>query len=399
MAIFKSSLPRTLEAHRSSNRTSLVRKVFDRTDLARSVTPVEEALALKRPGKPVSPEATTQIVSSRPSTRTASNIRTLKNVPVNTTQTIPCDQMRWGVNTEQCRWEQSPWMDYGDASREWPDAFLQLDAEIRALEEYLLPTPPERDRHCSSFSGRIQLSGKWNSILTAVHHETGIRVQFQCGEGLPSSVEYICDYYTEYPAIRPLYMVIRLILEAQELFGSHKSSIGPDSLVMLIVAFLKMKHGRFQESRSLGQQLLAFLKVYGSEVDLRSTCVSVDPPSFFDASTVKDAIKMYDAEDLPAHLRGQRALVNRKKTAAIKRNIPAASRLCLQDPANYMNDLGRTCSRTCELQDVFLRAYDRLNTCLGAWERHTHGGLRNSLLAPVLRANFDDFSKVRGQIT
>ncbi|OGM45959.1 hypothetical protein ABOM_005184 [Aspergillus bombycis] len=481
MSIFKSSLPRTLEAHRSSNRTSLVRKVFDRTpsrDLARSVTPVEEALALKLPGKPVSPKATAQFVSPGPSTRTASNIHTLKNDPVNITQTISCDRIRWDVNTEQCRWEQSPWMSYRDSGREQPNAFVQLDAEIRALEEYLLPTPPEQDRvnhivsqvtsmlrgvipqtpqvigsrrtgfamshsdldfilpvpdparsidkvrrpsptrpqilsfhsyllsrveftlqHCSSFSDRIKLSGKWNSILTAVHHDTGIRVQFQCGEGLPSSVEYICDYYAEYPAIRPLYMVIRLILEAQELFGSHKSSIGPDTLVMLIVAFLKMNHGRFQESRSLGEQLLAFLKVYGSEVDLRSTCVSVDPPSFFDASTVKDTVKIYDAEDLPAHLRGQRALVNRKKTAAIKRNISAASRLCLQDPANYMNDLGRTCSRTCELQDVLLRAYDRLNTCLGAWERHKHGGLRNSLLAPVLRANFDDFGKVRAQIT
>ncbi|KAB8245238.1 hypothetical protein BDV35DRAFT_357419 [Aspergillus flavus] len=481
MAVFKNSLPRTLEAHRSSNRTSLVRKVYDRTpsrDLARPVIPVKEAMALKLPVKLVSPEATAQFVSSGPSTRTARNTRTLEKDPVITSQTIPCDRIRWNVNTEQGRWEQSPWMDYCDAGREWPDSFMQLDAEIRALEEYLLPTPPEQDRvshivtqvtsmlrdviphtpqvigsrrtgfamshsdldfilpvpdparsidrarrpsptrpqilslhsdllsrvectlqHCSSFSGRIELSGKCNSILTAVHHETGMRVQFHCGEGLPSSVEYICDYHAEYPAIRPLYMVIRLILESQDLFGSHKSSIEPDTLVMLLVAFLRMNHGRFQESRSLGKQLLAVLKVYGSEVDLRSTCVSVDPPSFFDAGTVKDAIKRYDVEDLPAHLRGQRALVNRKKTAAIKRNIPAASRLCLQDPANYMNDLGRTCSRTYELQDVFARAYDRLGICLGAWERRNHGGLKTSLLASVLRANFDDFSKVRAQIT
>ena len=481
MAVFKNSLSRTLEAHRSSNRTSLVRKVYDRTpsgDLARPVIPVEEASTLKLPGKPAFPEVTAQLVSSGASTRTARSTRTMKKDPVISTRTILCDRIRWNVNAEQGRWEQSPWMDYWNAGREWPNGFLQLDAEIRALEEYLLPTPPEQDRvnhivtqvtnmlrdviphtpqvigsrrtgfamshsdldfilpvpdparsidrvrrpsptrpqilslhsdllsrvecilqHCSSFSGRIELNGKWNSILTAVHHETGMRVQFHCGEGLPSSVEYICDYHAEYPSIRPLYMVIRLILEAQELFGSHNSSIEPDTLVMLLVAFLKMNHGRFQESRSLGEQLLAVLKVYGSEVDLRRTCVSVDPPSFFDASTVKDTIKTYNAEDLPAHLRGQSALVNRKKTAAIKRNIPSASRLCLQDPANYMNDLGRTCCRTSELQDVLARAHYRLSTCLGARERRKHGGLKNSLLASVLQANFDDFRKVRAQIT
>ncbi|KAE8375303.1 hypothetical protein BDV26DRAFT_268068 [Aspergillus bertholletiae] len=480
MAIFKSSLPRTLEAHRSSNRTSLVRKVFDRKpseDLTRQVIPAEEALACKLPGKSVPPEAAAQPASSGPPPRTGRNAHSMKHHPILTTQKIPCGRIRWNVNAEQGRWEQSPWMGHRNAGREWPDGFLQLDAEIRALEEYLLPTPPEQERvnhivsqitnmlrditphtpqvigsrrtgfamghsdldfilpvsdparsidrarrpsptrpqilslhsellsrvenileHCSSFSGQIELSGKWNSTLTAVHHETGMRLQFYCGEGLPSSVEYIRDYHAEYPAIRPLYMVIRLILEAQELFGSHTSSIEPDTLVMLLVAFLKMNHGRFQKSRSLGEQLLAVLKGYGSEVDLRSTCVSVDPPSFFDAATVKDAIQKHGAEDLPAHLRGQRALVNRKKTATIKHNIPAASRLCLQDPANYMNDLGRTCSRTSELQGAFARAYDGLSTCLGTWERRKRGGLQSSLLASALQANFDDFNKARAPI-
>jgi DNA polymerase sigma len=251
----------------------------------------------------------------------------------------------------------------------------------------------------SSFNSRIELTGKWNSILKAVHHETGVRVQFYCGEGPPPSVEYVCDYHAEYPAIRPLYMVTRLILEARDLFGSHRSSIEPNTLVMLLVAFLKMNHGRFQDSKSLGEQFLAVLKSFGCEVDLTTTGVSVDPPSFFNAQTVKTAIKKYNLEDLPAHLRGQRALVNLKRTAAAKRNIPAASRLCLQDPANYMNDLGRTCSRTRELQGAFAQAYDCLNICLGAWERPNRDQLNNSLLASILQANFENFTEVRAQIT
>ncbi|KAF7585588.1 hypothetical protein BBP40_010502 [Aspergillus hancockii] len=481
--VFKDSLWKTLEAHRYSNRASLVRKVFDKPsseapELSRPAIPAAQTADSNSPKKQSSSDATIRHVSSRQTSRTKRKHRTSSEDLVQTPRAIPCEPIRWSVNSEQGRLAQSPWMNYLDASRQWVDGFSQLDAEIRALEKYLSPTPPEQGRvkvivaevrrilkntiphppqvigsrrtglamshsdldfilpvpdsarsidrprkpsptrpqvieihsnllydvkyalqQCSSFNGRIALTGKRNSILTAVHHETGVRVQFYCGEGPPSSVEYINDYHAEYPAIRPLYMATRLILEAQDLFGSHQSSIESSTLVMLLVAFLKMNHGRFHGPNSLGEQLLAVLKSYGSEVDLTNTAVSVEPPSLFNADTVKDAIKKYNLEDLPAHLRGQRALVNLRRTAVAKRNIPAASRLCLQDPANYMNDLGRTCSRTRELQGAFAQAYDHLDTCLGAWERPKTDRLKNSLLASALRANFDDFNEVRTRIT
>ncbi|KAE8348162.1 hypothetical protein BDV28DRAFT_144218 [Aspergillus coremiiformis] len=481
LVIFKNNLRRTLEAHRSSNRTSLVRKVFDRTslkDFARPPTSKEEVSVLRSPEKLSSSGAEAQPVSSVLSTWTERNPRNLRKGLEKNPRDIPGDRIRWGISTKIGRWAQSPWMHRWDADRQWSDGFSQLDAEIRALEEYLLPTPLEQDKvnhivsevssmlrdiiplapqvigsrrsgfamshsgldfilpvpdparssdkvrrpspsrphvldlyssllsyvkrtleQCSSFNGRVELTGKRNSILTAVHHETGVRLQFYCGETLPSSSEYTRDYHAEYPAIRPLYMVVRLILDAQELFGSHQSSVGPDTIVMLLVVFLKMNHGRFQNPRSLGEQLLAFLKVYGSEVDLTSTGVSVDPPSFFDADTVKATIKDYEPNALPAYLRGQRALINLKRTAVAKHNIRAASTLCLQDPANYMNNLGRTCSRTHELQNAFICAYDRLSARLGTWERPKCNGLTlNSLLSSALQANFNDFSRVRARI-
>lgn len=476
-AIFKDSLERTLEAHRNSNRASLVRKVFDRTsstDPTRRTIPAREASSLKPLEKASSPGTAAQLVSSVLPTRTARSLGKFRKGLGITSRNILRSRIQWSVNAGQNRRVQSPWMDRWDAGRQWPDGLSQLDAEIRALEEYLLPTPSEQDKinhivsevtsalrntmpcaplvigsrrtgfamshssldfilpvpdparssdrvrkpsptrpqvldlysnllrrvkctleQCSAFNGRVESIGKRNSILIAVHHETGVRVQLHCGEGLPSSVEYIHDYYAEYPAIRPLYMVTRLILEARELFGRHKASIGPDTLVMLLVAFLKMNHGRFQGPGSLGEQLLAFLNVHGSGVDLTRTGVSVDPPSFFDEDTVKDIVRTYDPEYLPAHLRGQRALVNQRRTATAKRNLSAASRLCLQDPANYMNDIGRACSRTRELQCVFARAYDSLSVCLGAWKCDDS---TNSLLASALQANFDDFGKARAQI-
>ncbi|KAI9040492.1 uncharacterized protein KD926_008197 [Aspergillus affinis] len=249
-------------------------------------------------------------------------------------------------------------------------------------------------RRSSLFRDQIWIDGKPNPALTAIHRPTGLRLQFRCGEGPPSSIEYIRDYLAEYPSVRPLYMTSRLMLEARGLFSMHNHSITTNALVMLVVGFLKINHGRFRASGgSLGEQLLGFLQFYGTTVDLTTTGISVDPPGCFNAETVKSASKEYDLDDVPAFLRGQRALVNIKRTAASRGNVPKASRLCIQDPANYMNDLGRSCTRTSDLQAAFAHAYNLISAPL---DKHIRPG--ESLLAPALQANFDDFSQVRARI-
>jgi hypothetical protein len=204
------------------------------------------------------------------------------------------------------------------------------------------------------------------------------------------------DYQAEYPSTRPLYVTARLILEARGRYGRPQLSIESDALVMLLVAFLKMNHGRFQRPDCLGEQLIAFLRAYGSDVDLTTTGVSVDPPSWFNASTVKRASALYAPDDLPAHLRGQRSLISLKRTAAVRRNLPAASRLCVQDPTNYMNDLGRSCVRTSELQHAFSLAHDRLGASLKHWD-DSEQAANVSILTRALQANFHDFENLRAK--
>lgn len=232
-------------------------------------------------------------------------------------------------------------------------------------------------------------------VLLAIHHPTGIRVRFQCKEGIPSSVEYINDYLAEYPAVRPLYRTTRLILEAQGLFGPHHSSIGTNALLMLLVAFCKMNHGRFQRPRSLGVQLLAFLRMYGIDVDLAANGVAVDPPGWFNEESVRSADMNWSwPEETPAHIRGQRALMNLKRTAGFKGNEPIADHLCIQDPTNYMNDLGRFCTRTRDIQNVWAAAYARLRTASDDWDA-SGGSVGQSILTHGLRANFEDFERKR----
>jgi hypothetical protein len=260
------------------------------------------------------------------------------------------------------------------------DAHLNL---LRQVERKLQNTP--------EFKDQVRLFGKRSLVLEARHRPTGLLLQLYCGERVPAFTEYLQDYLVEYPSLRPLFATTRALLEARGLFGSSQAGISPDALAMLLVAFLKITHGRFPGPHGLGDRLLAFLQFYGRDVDLQSVGVAVDPPGFFDAGTLCSS---NGAED-SAYLRGQRSFIAAKRTAAGRGNLPASRRLCVQDPTHYMNDLGRSCTRTPELQSVFAAAHDQLRSACCNWEgsRET-----SSILTKALRARFDGLERIREQV-
>ncbi|RAL06328.1 uncharacterized protein BO80DRAFT_440206 [Aspergillus ibericus CBS 121593] len=474
-AIFQHSLQRTLEAHRSSNRASLIRRVPGKADP--EDTPEDAAK-----GEVPSFNSPTASVTSRPPSTPRSPKRKPRSVlkpdqPSHTSQpTVLHRSIRWNPDPKNGRSAQSPWLEDLDSTLSFSDGLSQLDAEICALEKYLRPTPPEEEqvytvatdvarwlegtvphgpliigswrtglamshsdldlllpvpdsvrsiesvrkpsatrpkalnlhrsllrdveqtlRKCPSFDHHIYRSTEMGSI-TAIHSRTGLRLRFYCGEGSPPIIEYIRDYCAEYPSLRPLYMATRLILESQGVYGRHASSITSEALVMLVVAFLKMNHGRFRRSDNLGETLLALLQMYGTQVDFAKTGISVDPPEFFDADTIKIASRMHGLDDIPAHLRGQRAIINLRRTAAVRGNKVAATRLCLQNPTNYMDDLGRSCIETTALKSALAGAYERLGTALDTWERFPLVDPNRSVLSRILHANFDDFNDVRRRL-
>ncbi|KAF7715090.1 Non-canonical poly(A) RNA polymerase [Penicillium ucsense] len=284
------------------------------------------------------------------------------------------------------------------------DAHLAL---LRRVEEklrdtaefqYQSPSPPvTQDRR----PDLVHLSHSPGLVLRARHRPTGLLFQFHCGEGIPALTEYIQDYLVEYPSLAPLYTSARTLLEAHGLIGSQLdgnkptapgtatgTGISPDALLMLLVAFSKLHHGQFPGPHRLGDQFLAFLKLYGKEIDFRSTGVAVDPPRFFNAqntpppppqsppSQSSNPTRAPTKNQYQAHaaaLRGQRSLLSTKRTAATRGNIPATQRLCVQDPTHFMNDLGRSCARTAQIQSVFATAYDQLRVGCDAWEGEGKG--------------------------
>lgn len=473
--VFANSLRKTLEAHRSSNRARLIRKVYPRAPSAglfRPDIPPENRAGYQPPAPPVptSAESETKVASKR---QTRSHVRERRPQSVDGRGGVnvirSTDASRNGILEEQQ--QQQPWLKYLDSSQATGGASTYLDAELQALSHYLAPTPSEkgqialisqevasllntvvphsphhvgshstglalphssidfllpvddlprsvhrtrrpsatrpqiRDVHMDllrqvelalrsspNFSGPVQLSGKPSPVLRVRHRPTGLLLQFTCGEGPPAMMEFLQDYLVEYPSLRPLYLASRTLLEAQGLFGPSQAGVGRDALAMLLVAFLKISHGRFHGPGRLGDQFLAFSELYGTAIDLPSVGVAVDPPGFFDVSSLPPAA---DQDVEPAYRRGQRSLITAKRTAAMKGNWPAARRLCVQDPTHYMNDLGRSCTRTAELQSAFATARQRLYQ---AYEKWGEPGENRSILTTALQANFDGLEKLRDRI-
>ncbi|KAL4973232.1 hypothetical protein BDW66DRAFT_107487 [Aspergillus desertorum] len=241
------------------------------------------------------------------------------------------------------------------------------------------------------------LLNKRQRKLTVLHKPTGLLLRVICAADEPTTLEYLRDFHAEYPILDSLYMVIRLILEVKGLFASTHNSMDSTELQLLIAAVLKLNHGRFRRDALRGESLLAFLYTFGMQVDLTTTGVAVDPPGFYTAESVANACTMYDPDDIPAYLRGQRSLINTKTNAMKWGNEHSGLKLLIQDPANYMRHAPGTCSRTIELQPVFLETYLRLKFALDSWVPQ-HIRPFNSILNPALHANFDDFEHRRATI-
>ena len=479
-SIFPDSLQRTLEAHRASNRARLTRFIPNKSskkDHGHEISSQNKTAPEPSKATPSEPltgalkqQARNRPVRSKNPTTTTQPQSTSSDTPSWVTR-----QLRWGGGSSNPA--QYPWLAHclDNAKSNHSNAMVQLDAEIRALEEYLTPTEREHsrvDQLATSISKQLksltphppQIIGSWQTgvasshsdvdfilpvqdtkrsihevrkpsatrpqilhshrellrktgltlqlnpmfeekvhlsdarfpTLTAIHRSTGLRLRFHCGEGLSPSMEYIKDYLAEYPAVRPLYKATRLILEAQGVFGAVQSSISSNALLMLLVAFSKMNHGRFQEPNNLGDQLLAFLQTYGIDVNFKTTGVAVDPPGLFTPEVIRDEyLRWSSSEEIPAYLRGQRSLINFKRTAALKRNHPIADHPCIQDPANYMNDLGRSCKRTPELQNAWALAHEQLKRALDAWDGSDDRPVRQSILMRGIRVSFTEFEKKR----
>lgn len=268
-------------------------------------------------------------------------------------------------------------------------------------------------RHVLSIRARVP-------IVSAVHGRTGLELQLQCGDkgtGTPASQEYVKNYLAEFPSLRAIYAILRMALETRGLFGGSKRSIGTYGLTMMIVVALKLGDGTYHR-HDLGKQLLHVLETY-SNFDFAKKGIAAEPACFFRKAYARGGESRkpthidgeeggeeqdYDA-NREAYMRGRRHI----SKMSMKENR-SGGRICIQDPADYTNDLGRTCDMTPKIRHLFKAVLKDLRAgiekCDGNQDNHetdtTADGRETDpekpLLGFALGANYEDLELARDKV-
>ena len=237
---------------------------------------------------------------------------------------------------------------------------------VRALRKM------ERCLEASKKFGNIQILRHARvPIVRSKHLATGLDVQIQTMASNQAAHEYTIAYLSEFPSLRPLYVVLRHCLELRGLATVFEGGLGSYAIFMMIVTALKHSSGKFTPE-DLGGQLLHVLEFY-STADLYKNGFSANPPRVFE--------KQKQANHQMQTLHPRKPYL-----------------LCLQDPANDMNDLGKNSYAIKHIQATFGRAKEMISM---AWGKRSDGRPRfkeRSCLDGLVRADYKAFELQRSRI-
>ena len=225
-------------------------------------------------------------------------------------------------------------------------------------------------------------------IIKGRHRATGLRIQFEIMAPSQASQQYTAAYLSEFPSLRPLYILIRHFLEIRDLTAVSRGGLGSYTILMMIVTALKHSRGEFAPD-DLGGQLLHVLNFYGN-ANLYDFGFSVEPPRTF--KKVKRKRSRAERRNIYSdpQLQGIVYLINNNSDRK-------PYLLFLQDPANAYNDLGRPSYAIKHIQLIFKKMRTSIKKAL------SHPGSIQksedwSFLAPMIRADYSLFEIARRNI-
>ncbi|KAK3047470.1 hypothetical protein LTR09_011099 [Extremus antarcticus] len=171
-------------------------------------------------------------------------------------------------------------------------------------------------------------------IITARHKASGIDIQIVAAPSTTPQQSVTAQYLAELPHLRSLYALLKTAFGVRGLVDVYSGGTGAYGLFMMLVASLKRRGS--SPPITAGDQLIRFLEFY-TELDTSKHGVSVSPAKLFMkhdpfGSGIKNNT---DA----ARKRGDG--IRAGQWAMGQRRLYQPYLLCLQDPANPINDLGR----------------------------------------------------------
>ena len=248
---------------------------------------------------------------------------------------------------------------------------LSLDREREQAQELLRSlweTLPKRRNviNASSF-----VDGARVPIITGLHSPTNLKFQIQCTGDVFNSMRYAQDCVAEYPTLRPLYMILRQMLEIRGLNVGRLGGLGSYPLLIMIVAALKFSEtwiGR----REAGKQFCYFLDMY-SKIDFHTTAISLVPLECI----VKGASESMRLTRQPARLSSNPEMYLPAPTELSEADLEGRKwfraraephLMCLQDPSNPGHDLGRQVKLIKHIQVLMIEAKSQLRESMDAWD-------------------------------
>ena len=229
----------------------------------------------------------------------------------------------------------------------------------------------QRRLHKSKTFSSVEIVFGRIPLVRAVHWRTGLQVQISTQSPDRYDKDFTAAYLAEFPTLRAIFIVLRCALEMRNLNTPFEGGLGSYSILMMIVAALKQNSGQFARN-DLAKHLLHVLDFYAN-ADLYDVGYCINPPQIFS----KASSLSFPLNPLKPYL------------------------LCLQDPADPTNDLGRKAYAIKHVQKLFEQASKGIKLGMAAWEQKTveerkliDGGLLNRLV----RANYSTFEKERNRV-
>ena len=125
-----------------------------------------------------------------------------------------------------------------------------------------------------------EVVGAKNPLVKTRHRRSDIEFQLVVARDDHSGkrLSLTRNYISEYPNLKPLYHMVRLILDSRDLGDPYTGGLGSYATLLLLVAFFRFNSGT--GTGDLGQELMKFLD-FVAEFNTSRNCISIDPPQIF----------------------------------------------------------------------------------------------------------------------
>ncbi|KAF2834825.1 hypothetical protein M501DRAFT_1045106, partial [Patellaria atrata CBS 101060] len=162
-------------------------------------------------------------------------------------------------------------------------------------------------------------------LISMQHRESGLDIQIVLSNDTRLQRDYIQRQLSEIPDLKPLYVLFKMTLDIRGLNNVFRGGLGSYPLFNMLVAPLRLKIPENELGISNFEKNLEVILDFWGNLSTQHTAVSVEPPML---------LKKYTKETDVGYCHAQW-----KKNRANEVKEPYM--LCLQDPVDPYNDLGR----------------------------------------------------------